>query len=247
LKRYPAFQAGPAGSIPVTRSNYFSRKCNVSGNAIAFGDNYLGVEGKNAPAPDESVEAIVDPLVFERVFEENFPSIHRFIARRVGTALADDLAAETFTIAFRRRASFVAERGSPRSWLYGIAMNLIRNHWRTEQHLLYLDARLHVEAEYHEDSMLSDERLSAALAASHIARALASLNREQREVILLHAWADLRHDEIAVALDIAPGTVRSRLSRARAAMASQLGVFDFDLWLFDEVPRPRAQQRTDHD
>jgi RNA polymerase sigma-70 factor (ECF subfamily) len=126
-------------------------------------------------------------------------------------------------------------------------MNLIRNHWRTEQHLLYLDARLRVEAEYREDPMLSDDRLSAALATSHIAKALTSLSREQREVILLHAWAELSHDEIAVALGIAPGTVRSRLSRARALMADQLGGFDFDLWLFDEETRPPAQQRTEHD
>lgn len=203
------------------------------------------MEEKCAPAP-EAGEAIVDSLVFTRVFEDSFPSIHRFIARRVGVALADDLAAETFAIAFRRRESFVAERGTPRSWLYGIAMNLIRNHWRTEQHLLYLDARLRVETEFREDPDLSDERLSAALAASHIAKALASLNREQREVILLHAWAELSHDEIAVALDIAPGTVRSRLSRARATLVQELGGFDFDLWLFNEDPRT-PQQRTDHD
>jgi RNA polymerase sigma factor (sigma-70 family) len=201
--------------------------------------------GENcATAAGDSSEAIGDPLVFERIFEDTFPSIHRFIARRVGAALADDLAAETFATAFRRRESFVAERGTPRSWLYGIAMNLIRNHWRTEQHLLYLDARLRVEAEYHEDPNLSDERLSAALAASHIATALALLNREQREVILLHAWAELSHDEIAAALDIAPGTVRSRLSRARATLVEQLGGFDFDLWLFDDDPRtPSAKDR----
>ncbi|HUZ41248.1 MAG TPA: RNA polymerase sigma factor [Acidimicrobiales bacterium] len=203
--------------------------------------------GKSTPKPEESEEAIVDPLAFERGFEENFSSIHRFIARRVGTALADDLAAETFAIAFRRRTSFDAERGSLRSWLYGIAINLIRNHWRAEQHLLHLDARLRVEAEYHEDPSLSDERLSASLLAPRIATALASLNGEQREVILLHAWAELRHDEIAFALGIAPGTVRSRLSRARASMADQLGSFDFDLWSFDEDQRELAPEGTDHD
>jgi RNA polymerase sigma factor (sigma-70 family) len=210
---------------------------------LQFGDNYLVVEENCASAPGSS-SAIVDPLVFEGVFEANFPSIHRFIARRVGAALADDLAAETFAIAFRRRETFVAERGTPRSWLYGIAINLIRNHWRTEQHLLYLDARLRVEAEYHEDPTLTDERLSAALAASYIAEALASLNRDQREVILLHAWAELSHDEIAAALDIAPGTVRSRLSRARATLVEQLGGFDFDLWLFDDPRAPSTKDRS---
>ncbi|MHB1210528.1 MAG: RNA polymerase sigma factor [Acidimicrobiales bacterium] len=191
--------------------------------------------------------SIVDLLGFERGFEENFTSIHRFIARRVGTALADDLAAETFATAFRRRATFNCEQGSLRSWLHGIAINLVRNHWRAEQHLLHLDARLRVEAEYLEDPSLSDERLSASLVAPRIATALASLNGEQREVILLHAWAGLKHDEIAFALGVAPGTVRSRLSRARAAMAEQLGGFDFDLWLFDDDHRPRTEEGTNHD
>jgi len=203
--------------------------------------------GNSALTPEELDGAIVDSLAFERGFEENFSSIHRFIARRVGTGLADDLAAETFATAFRRRTTFNSEQGSLRSWLYGIAINLVRNHWRAEQHLLHLDARLRVEAEYHEDPSLSDERLSASLVAPRIAAALASLNGDQREVILLHAWAELKHEEIAFALGVAPGTVRSRLSRARAAMADQLGSFDFDLWLFDEDHRPHAQERTDHD
>lgn len=202
---------------------------------------------RGAPEPEEAEGSIVNPLAFERGFEENFSSIHRFIARRIGTGLADDLAAETFATAFRRRSSFDPDRGSLRSWLYGIAINLIRNHSRAEQHLLHLDARLRVAVEYHEHPSLSDERLSASLVAPRIAAALALLNREQREVILLHAWAELRHDEIAFALDIAPGTVRSRLSRARASMADQLGSFDFDLWLFDEDQRPHSKERTDHD
>jgi RNA polymerase sigma-70 factor (ECF subfamily) len=181
--------------------------------------------------------AITDPAAFGTAFEENFQVIHRFIARRIGTALADDLAAETFAVAFRRRASFAAERGTVRSWLFGIANNLIRNQWRAEQHLFDLDARLRDETVFREDLTLSDERLSASLAAPRIAAALAALSRDQREVILLHAWAELSHEEIAAALDIAPGTVRSRLSRARSAMVGHIGTFDFDLWVFNDGSR----------
>jgi RNA polymerase sigma-70 factor (ECF subfamily) len=216
------------------------------GNGTVSADKYLSMGGQNTPEPGAAV-SIVDPMAFERGFEENFSLIHRFVARRVGTALADDLAAETFAIAFRRRASFDPKRGSLRSWLYGIATNLVRNHWRTEQSLLKLATRLRVGSEYLDDLSISDERLSASLVAPRIAAALASLNEEQRDVILLHAWAELKHDEIAHALGIAPGTVRSRLSRARAVMANQLGSFDFDLWLFDEDQRPHALERTDHD
>jgi DNA-directed RNA polymerase specialized sigma24 family protein len=79
---------------------------------------------------------------FEAVFREHFPPVHRFIARRVGKDLADDLAAEVFATAYQRRTSYQPERGSPRSWLYGIAANIVRGHWRDEQQLLELDARV---------------------------------------------------------------------------------------------------------
>jgi RNA polymerase sigma factor (sigma-70 family) len=87
-------------------------------------------------------DRIVDPASFEAAFQQHFPPVYRFIARRVGPALAEDLAAETFATAYRRRARFDPARATLRSWLYGIATNLVRNHWRAEQHLLALDARL---------------------------------------------------------------------------------------------------------
>jgi RNA polymerase sigma factor (sigma-70 family) len=192
---------------------------------------YLLVDGRQATS------AIVAPEDFEAAFREHFAPVHRFIARRVGKALADDLAAEVFATAYRRRAAYLPERGSLRSWLYGIAANVVRRHWRDEQQLLELDARvarhrlgLHVAP----FADVADERLIAATLAPTIAGALAALSREQREVLLLHVWADLSHEEIATALGIALGTARSRLSRARAALRAQLGEFDFDQWTFRE-------------
>ena len=76
------------------------------------------------------------------MFREHFAPVYRFIARRVGTDLAEDLAAEAFATAYRRRAFYQPERGSLRSWLFGIAANVVRGHWRDEQQLLELDARL---------------------------------------------------------------------------------------------------------
>ena len=77
---------------------------------------------------------------FEAAFREHFPLVYRFIARRVGSAIAEDLAAETFATAYRRRATFDPGRASLRAWLLGIATNLVRSHWRAEQHLLDLDS-----------------------------------------------------------------------------------------------------------
>jgi RNA polymerase sigma-70 factor (ECF subfamily) len=197
--------------------------------------------------PTKGDGRIIDPADFEIAFQQHFPSIFRFISRRVGSALAEDLAAETFATAYRRRASFEPGRGSLRSWLYGIATNLVRNHWRAEQHLLALDARLVPEIDLSDSSDAADQRVIAALLAPRLAAALGLLTRDQRDVLLLHAWAELSHEEIAAVLEIAPGTARSRLSRARASLRGQLGDFDFDLWTFGgpEADPARGRQHRD--
>jgi len=197
---------------------------------------YLLVDGK--ADEKQATAAIAAREDFEAAFREHFAPVHRFIARRVGKGLAEDLAAEVFATAYRRRAAYQPERGSLRSWLYGIAANVVRRHWRDEQQLLELDAQVTRDllgplpvAQFAD---AADERVIAAALAPRIAGALAALSREQREVLMLHAWADLSHEEIAGALGIAQGTARSRLSRARAALRAQLGEFDFDQWTFKE-------------
>lgn len=187
----------------------------------------------------QATGAIVADAEFEIAFRQNFAPVYRFIARRVGTARAEDLAAEVFATAYRRRAAYAPGRASVRSWLYGIAGNVVRAHWRDEQQLLELDARAASDPLAASPGTVqfcdaADERVVAAALAPRIAGALAALNSEQRDVLLLHAWGDLGHDEIAAALGIAPGTSRSRLSRARAALRAQLGEFDFELWSFKE-------------
>jgi RNA polymerase sigma factor (sigma-70 family) len=189
---------------------------------------------------------IIDPADFEAAFQQHFPPVYRFIARRVGPALAEDLAAETFATAYRRRATFDPGRASLRSWLYGIAANLVRNHWRAEQHLLALDARLVPEVDVSGSSAAVDERITAAMLAPRLAAGLAQLTHDQRDVLLLSAWAELSHEELAAVLGIAPGTVRSRLSRARAALRERLGDFNFDLWTFGAPQPGPARGGLDH-
>lgn len=215
----------------------------ASRERVRLAGQYIGMEGDRAAAGDGR---IVDPEDFEAAFRRYFPPVFRFIARRVGPALAEDLAAETFATAFRRRASFEPGRGPLRSWLYGIATNLVRNHWRAEEHLLALDTGLLPETEMADGSDAAERRVIAALIAPRLAAALRQLTRDQRDVLLLHAWAGLSHEEIAAALDIAPGTARSRLSRARASLRQQLGDFDFDLWTFSEPGISPARERPDH-
>lgn len=73
-----------------------------------------------------------DPADFGKLFDEHYGELHRYLARRVGEHTAEDLAAETFLLAYQQRGSFRPERAPIRAWLFGIAINLLRRQARTE-------------------------------------------------------------------------------------------------------------------
>jgi RNA polymerase sigma-70 factor, ECF subfamily len=158
---------------------------------------------------------------FEETFEAEFPPLHRYLHRRVGGSSADELAAETFAVAFRSWDRLDPAR-PVRPWLYGIAANLMRHHWRKERRMLRAYARTGVDPVLgQEDEAV--ERADADVRHRELADALAGLRRNEREILLLHAWAELTDAEIADALDLPPGTVKSRLSRTREKLRNQLG------------------------
>jgi RNA polymerase sigma factor (sigma-70 family) len=160
--------------------------------------------------------SLAHPQMFAGIFDRHYDVIHGYLARRGGVDLADDLAAQTFTVAFERRASFRAELASTaRPWLFGIATNLLRNERRAERRALSTLAELAATASASLDG-------AGQPGGSRIGEALASLDGDHRDALLLHAWEGLRYEEIAVALGIPVGTVRSRLARARARLRSAL-------------------------
>ena len=150
---------------------------------------------------------------FDAAFSEEFASLHRYLARRVGFSAADELAAETFTVAFRSWEKLDPAR-PVRPWLYGIAANVMRHHWRKERRMLRAYARTGVDPVSAEDEPAEDTR--------ELASALAELRHDEREILLLHAWAELTDREIAAALGIPAGTVKSRLSRTREKLRNRL-------------------------
>ncbi len=162
-----------------------------------------------------------DPELFATIFERHFATIYRYLYRRVGASLADDLASQTFTEAFARRARYDTQWPLALPWLYGIASNLLRRHHRTERRQLRAYARVGTDPIADDLSPLLD-RLDAQVSGPRLAEALARLNARDRDVLLLFAWADLSYREIAYALDIPIGTVRSRLNRSRRAMRERL-------------------------
>jgi RNA polymerase sigma factor (sigma-70 family) len=158
---------------------------------------------------------------FEAAFEAEFAPLHRYLARRLGQSVADELAAETFAVAFRSWDR-LDPAGPVRPWLYGIAANLVRHHWRKERRMLRAYARTGVDPVLAEVDEVA-ERLDAERRQRDLAKALAALRPAEREILLLHAWVELTDSEIAEALSLPIGTVKSRLSRARERLRNQLG------------------------
>lgn len=159
---------------------------------------------------------------FTGIYDRYFPVIHRYVAGRLGPQIADDLSAETFLVAFRRRDRFDPARGAVRPWLFGIATNLVAQHRRMETRRYQALARTGAEpaAESHESRVVA--WVTAEGLQPQLAKALAALSRQERDVVLLAALSDLGHEEIAQALAIPNGTVRSRLSRARKKLRAVL-------------------------
>ena len=160
-------------------------------------------------------ESLEQAEQFGLVFDRHFAAIHRYLARRIGRQVADDLAVDTFVVAFGRRHTFHTSRHDARPWLFGIAANLLRDRWREEERQLRAFERAGAErpADLDTDSVL--ERADASAAGPVVGLALAGLDARDRETLTLFVWADLSYDEIAEALAIPAGTVRSRLHRAR--------------------------------
>jgi RNA polymerase sigma factor (sigma-70 family) len=162
------------------------------------------------------------PEGFAAIFDRHYLAVHRYLARRAPSAQADDLASMTFVVAFERRRSFLLQSTSARPWLLGIATNLLHERHRTdsrEQGALML---LTAERPQEHADRSQDGAAGAQETSDELARALATLDSGQRDVLLLYAWEELSYEEIAEALTIPLGTVRSRLARARAQLKSRL-------------------------
>ncbi len=160
---------------------------------------------------------------FDRVFREHYRPIYRFLARRVGPDLGEQLAAEVFATAFRKRDAYVAEHDTPRPWLYGIAHGLLANERRRERRHLDACARLAVPRPGDDPAATAASRVDAEQVWPIVAAQLAALNDGERDALLLYAWSELTYAQIAEVLGIPVGTVRSRISHARSKLTAVSG------------------------
>jgi len=170
---------------------------------------------ENVPNDGEAIRASMSrPEAFEPVFDRHYDSIFKYLSRRVGPDVGGELASEVFTVAFAQRHRFHDDAEDARPWLYGIAANLARRQartWRrsrragqrsTGGNVIWLDPA-------------PEDRIDAERLREVLIDAISQLRSSEREVLLLHALTDMTYREVAQALSIPIGTVRSRLARAR--------------------------------
>ena len=161
---------------------------------------------------------------FVELFWRHGAAVHAYLSRRAGQQDADDLLGEVWLQAFRSRGRFDRRWPSALPWLYGIAHNVLRTHWR--QHPPTPSPEEPTGS--HDPWPAVDERLDAA----NIRAALAKLTEQEREALLLVAWEQLSPTEAAITLNVRPGTLRGRLHRARVQLRKHLDLPD------EPTPRP---------
>lgn len=181
--------------------------------------NTLMSESSDAEIIADSID---QPHVFTALFDRYAQGIYRFIARRIGAVDAHDVVSQTFLVAFENRARYDAAFPSARPWLYGIASNVMRHHCRSEARAWRAMAVIGTEDE---PSFVDDvvDRVDGWARTAAMAEVLADLEDRDRDVLLLFAWEEFSYAEIAAALAIPVGTVRSRLHRARTQLQKALG------------------------
>ncbi|UYM07337.1 RNA polymerase sigma factor [Solicola gregarius] len=155
---------------------------------------------------------------FQRLYEANFTPLLGYALRRVSSPEdAADAVGETFLVAWRR-AEQVPEGDEARLWLYGVCRRVLANHNRGNTRRTRLGARLRATlAEQTIPDPAGDVALSVTVRA-----ALARLRPADRELLQLSSWEHLEPREIAVVLGVSARSARTRLSRARQRLRTEL-------------------------
>ncbi|HEY5050686.1 MAG TPA: RNA polymerase sigma factor [Acidothermaceae bacterium] len=159
-----------------------------------------------------------DHSAFGDLFVRHANRIHNYCFRRTGSwALAEDATSQTFMEAWRKRST-IAVTDSLLPWLFVAANNVCRNTERTRRRATNLLAKtpLTEHVADHADEVAA--RIDSERQMQRVLSALRTLKRADQDVVAMCDWEGRSYDEAAAALGVPVGTVRSRLSRARARL-----------------------------
>jgi RNA polymerase sigma-70 factor (ECF subfamily) len=170
--------------------------------------------------------SLANPARFATIFDRHGAALAGYLAHRVPPSAVEDLASETFLAAFKARVHYDLEQADARPWLLGIATNTLRHHWRAEGRRQALVERLYRLGRRTPgpggpspgDPSGSDDDEGR----TRVLAALDQLDPGIRDTLMLLAVGGLTYDEVARALDVPVGTVRSRIFRGRRRLRELL-------------------------
>jgi RNA polymerase sigma-70 factor (ECF subfamily) len=176
------------------------------------------VNGTAATPVGQRAALVADERAFRALVDEHRGRLQSFIERNIGRSSdAEELTQQAFVEAARSIVSFRGESALS-TWLYGIAMNLVRNYLSRAPHRRYVfedDSALESIATEGANPEQQAERRELL---AKLSGELEMLPAEMRQVLMLVAVEELSYEEAAVMLSIPIGTVRSRASRARTML-----------------------------
>ena len=182
-----------------------------------------------------------EPFAFGVLFERHGRAVYNYCFRRTANwSQAEELTSVVFLEAWRRRREVQLEGERALPWLLGVATNVLRNFWRSQRRHRAALARFPLERGY-DFSPDVDERLDDERQMRSMLRAVTQLPSADQDVLALCVWEGLTYEETAAALGTPVGTVRSRLSRARARLR-ELTEEDGHQW--DEPAVPIQERRA---
>ncbi len=170
--------------------------------------------------------SLVDAGRFGEIFDRHAQAVFRFLGRRIGPDDAGDLLSEVFLAAFEARWRYDRDRTSALPWLYGIASNLLSKHHRHRASELRALERVLDQGDRHDHADSVTASVDAQVALRAMAKVLADLPAIERDALLLYAWEGLGYREVADALGVPTGTVRSRLNRVRQRLRAAADEID---------------------
>jgi RNA polymerase sigma-70 factor, ECF subfamily len=185
------------------------------------------MEVKNSPSKLTGDAALLqriavsqDRAAFADLFDAFGPRVKAFMMRKGATSeQAEDLVQETMISVWTKAALYVPERGGVATWIFTIARNLRIDRLRREKSNQFTDLD---DYDAEDEGPGQDEMLSRFQEDSHVAKALAQIPAEQRELLILSYVEDLPQSEIAHRLKIPLGTVKSRMRLAYRRMRKML-------------------------
>ncbi|MEP6892187.1 MAG: RNA polymerase sigma factor [Gaiellaceae bacterium] len=159
-----------------------------------------------------------DRVAFGRLFERHANAIYNYCFRRVGDwSTAEDLVSVVFLEAWRRRGKELPA-GKVLPWLYGIATNVARNQRRSQRRYAAALRRMPAPRADPSFAELTDARLDDERQMQRLLTLVQRLPKREQDAFALCGWYELSYEDAAIALGVPIGTVRSRLSRARARL-----------------------------